>query len=189
MPIDTSYMKKVGVQISASSPSSRNVQATVNRLVYAIGEEHLIRLQAEMMRDDALHRFALGIDRHPFSCELLQLREDARARRESVLVEVKTQRSAAGERRMVLRHREHGARGCGTTAVAFIEFIHERRRLIHYSLLTIHCTAIAHPHAHAFGVGLQSFGFGERDGVRANLAKRIASVLLHGNDLHKVETR
>ena len=27
MPTETSYMKKVGVQISASSPSSRNAQA------------------------------------------------------------------------------------------------------------------------------------------------------------------
>lgn len=139
MPTETSYMKKVGVDHRLIAFVEERAGHQVNRLVDAVGQDDLIGFDAKMLRDDALNGLALRIDRQAFCSELLQLREDARTRRERVLVEVEAQRVTAGERWMILRHRKHTcARLRENRRVVSIEFVYKRSCLVHYSLLTIH---------------------------------------------------
>src|SRR5215469_16884575 len=141
-----------------------------------------------MLRDDALHRSTLWINGEAFGSELPQLRKHARTWRKRVLVEVEAQRVAAGERRMILRHRQHTSPRLRQNCSVRIEFIHERRCLIHCSLFTTHYSlSFAHSHADAFGVTLQPLCFCKRNRVWTNLAQSFASVLLHGDDLHEIE--
>src|ERR1700744_3929846 len=158
----------------------------MNRLVNAVGKDYLAGRDAEMLGNNALNGFAFGINRQTFRRKLLQFREDARTRCERVLIEVEAQRMAARERRMILRHREHASARLRHRRGALVEFVRNYSFLNHDSPLTISLT-IAHPHADAFGMGLQTFRFRERDGVWSNLAKRFAGVLLHSDDLHKIE--
>ena len=63
-------MKKLGVQIRASSPSSRNAHAEqVDGFVDAVGEQDLLGVEAEVRGDDALDGLALGVDGEAFGGE------------------------------------------------------------------------------------------------------------------------
>ena len=97
----TSYMKKVGVQMRASSPSSRKAQAMqMDGFVDAVGEDELVAAKAQVGGDEALDGSRARGRRsglRPVSSRSFP--EHARAGREGVLVEVETaQGFAAGER-------------------------------------------------------------------------------------------
>ena len=66
-------------------------------------------LQAEVRGGDALDGLALGILRQSLGGDLAQTLDHPGRGGECVLVEVEAQGIAAGERRVILRHGEHGA--------------------------------------------------------------------------------
>ena len=102
-------MKKVGVQMSASSPCfEERAGDQVNRFVHAIGQEQLIALEAEVLCDDSLNRLSLRIDRQTFGRKLLQSPQDSWTRAEGVLIEIEAQSVATCERRMILGHCQDG---------------------------------------------------------------------------------
>ena len=81
----------------------------VDGFIYAVGQQHLVRLQAEVRGSDALDGLALGIPGEALGGDLAQALEHAGRRGECIFVEVEAQGIAAGQRRAILRHGEHGA--------------------------------------------------------------------------------
>ena len=69
----------------------------------------MIRLKAEVRGSDALDALALGIFRQALGRHLAQPLEHPGRGRKCVLVEVQAQGIAACQRRVILRHGQHGA--------------------------------------------------------------------------------
>ncbi len=126
MPMLTSYMKKVGVEMRASSPSSRKAQ----QRRWMASSTPLVRRTCSAERpwcvgDDGFDVLALGVDGEVFAGGLAEVLEDAGRRGEGVFVEVEAEGGAVGERRVVLGHVEDalsrlgdGAAGGGLGACA-----------------------------------------------------------------------
>ena len=112
MPTETSYMKKVGVLMRASSSGFKEGEAKeMDGLIDAVGEEDLVGGEAEVRGGGDLGVFAFGVDGEIFRGYRLQAGEDAGRRGEGVLVEVEAEGGAGGEGRVILGRGEDAGAG------------------------------------------------------------------------------
>ena len=98
------YNANVGTTMRTSSSGSRNVsQIKVDGLVYAIGQQQLVRLDSEIASDDSYHRLPLRITSNLVRSKFAQSLQHSRRAANRILVEIEAQTVASTEGRVIGR--------------------------------------------------------------------------------------
>src|SRR5882757_11367956 len=79
----------------------------MNRFVHTIGQQHLLRRQSKMLRNNSFYWLPLRILRQVLRSRQAQSLHHSRRRPKGVFVKVQSQCRTSCQRRMILRHRQY----------------------------------------------------------------------------------